>query len=118
MTDEQTDTSPQGRCAFQLADLLEETVLSFRDALGDELQALASQLGERDGNTKERVAAYASLFKMLQGVELMTNGIRQQQEAHVEHEREMVEFRRELEAAIASLVDASSATDVPGEAQG
>lgn len=80
--------------AFQLADMLEEIVLDFRDVLAREMREIGRRLGETEADAGERVKAYTGFFKVLQGVEMMTNGIRQQRETQTGSEVEMVDFRR------------------------
>lgn len=101
-----------------LADMLEALLLEYRDTLSNEIAQLGKALDEKQAPATVRVKAFADFFKVIQGVELILNGVRQQREQHSETQLEVVEFRRELEAQIASLVDAETSLPVSGGTDG
>lgn len=118
MTRSDLTAPPKGEGASKLADMLEEAAFELHDLLIREMRDLATTLGERNAGAQERVTAYAGFFKMLQGVESMTNGKRQQRETQTTNELEVVEFREQLEGAIARLVDTGITGEVSGNSGG
>ncbi len=101
---------------IKLADMLESIVLDFRETLSKEIKKLGDDLEGNKSSASEQVKAFADFFKLIQGVEMISKGVRQQREQHSEKQLEVVEFRRELEAQIARLVDAETSLPVSGRA--
>ena len=94
--------------------MLESLVLDFRDTLSKEITDLGQDMEQKKISAVESIKALTDLFKLIQGVELISKGVRQQREQQSEKQLEVVEFRRELEAQIARLVDAETPLSVSG----
>ena len=90
--------------------MFEGALVDMHERLADEMKKLDRELTKEGVTTEQRFKTFTGYFKMVQGVELMMNGIRQQREQDREHGIEMVEFRRQLEEQISRLVD----TEPPG----
>lgn len=88
-----------------LGEMFESVVRDLQSRLFKEMQKLDEALSAEDVSTEQRFKTYTGYFKMVQGVEMMMNGIRQQREQDREHKVSVVEFRRQLEEQISKLVD-------------
>ena len=97
----------------ELAELLETMVLDFRDTLSQEMVKLRNMSGD-EMTSGEHIRELTNVLKLIQGVELISNGVRQQREQYSNKQLEVVEFRRELEAQIARLIDNEPPVSVPG----
>ncbi|MEM7214851.1 MAG: hypothetical protein AAF423_04845 [Pseudomonadota bacterium] len=102
-----TDASVVARLSG-LAEMFEETVVDLHRRLAEEMKQLDAALTDEDVTTEQRFRTFTGYFKMVQGVELMINGIRQQREQDREQGIELVEFRRQLEEQISRIVDAEA----------
>ncbi|MEM9277749.1 MAG: hypothetical protein AAGA76_04185 [Pseudomonadota bacterium] len=99
--------SDPSACAPQsgLAGMFESVVLDLQKRLACEMKNLDADLTGEGVTTEQRFKTFTGYFKMVQGVEMMIDGIRQQREQDREHGIEVVEFRRQLEEQISRLVD-------------
>ena len=95
----------------------EKIVFDLHRRLLLELENLDQALEDEAATTQQRLKIYSGFFKMVQGVELMINGIKQQRERENEKQVEVVEFRRQLEEQIAKLIDEEAAIPFLGRTE-
>ncbi|MEM9329969.1 MAG: hypothetical protein AAGA53_01510 [Pseudomonadota bacterium] len=88
-----------------LVEMFERSLLDLQQRLGQEMQKLDENLTTEGATTEQRFKTFTGYFKMVQGVEMMINGIKQQREHDRGKQIEVVEFRRQLEEQISRLVD-------------
>ena len=98
-------------------DTFEAVIVNLRDRLLREVAKLDEALETESATTQQRFQTFTGYFKMVQGIELMLNGIRQQREQDRGKRIEVVEFRQQLEEQISRLVDQGTALPVSGETE-
>lgn len=94
------------------ASVFEDTVLSLRKRMRDELNKMDSEREAGTGTSETRMKSLAAFLKALQGVEEMANGIEEKREQQSLDGIDIVELRRQLEKQIEALVDEDATGEV------
>lgn len=96
-----------------VVDVVERVVVRLKQRLLDELTGIEDRLDSGEESPEQHLKMLTGFFKMIQGVDQMVDGIEQRQEEQREQAVDIVEFREELEAQIARLVDAENEAGLP-----
>ncbi len=86
------------------------------DRILDELAKIEITLAEQGDTVEGRVKLLLDHFKLVQNVADIMDRLKKKHDETANRGRDIVEFRRELEAQIARLVDEEASGTVPGAA--
>ena len=96
---------------------LEPVILRLQERLLSELRDTEDDPAFSEEPLEKRTRVLTNIVKALQGVEDMINRIKKDRERDAERGIDVVEYRRQLEEAIAGLVDGETAPPVSGGAE-